>query len=51
MGTAFIFFSGQVQGALLLLLSEAFERDLTKEALEISVNHIEFEILNFLCLI
>ena len=38
MGTAFIFFSGQVQGALLLLLSEAFESPLTPEALEISVN-------------
>ena len=37
MGTAFIFFSGQIQGALLLLLSEAFETDLTPEAKEISV--------------
>ena len=38
MGTAFIFFSGQIQGALLLLLSEAFETQLTPEALAKSVN-------------
>ena len=37
MGTAFIFFSGQIQGALLLLLSEAFEMDLTPAAKDKSV--------------
>ena len=46
MGTAFIFFSGQIQGALLLLLSEAFETDLTPEAKDTSVKIIRFEISN-----
>ena len=36
-GTAFIFFAGQIQGALLLTLSSAFEKELDKEAKLIAV--------------
>ena len=36
-GTAFIFFAGQIQGALLLMLSSAFEQELEKEAKLIAV--------------
>ena len=36
-GTAFIFFAGQIQGALLLTLSSAFEKELEVEAKLIAV--------------
>ena len=36
-GTAFIFFAGQIQGALLLTLSSAFEKELEDEAKLIAV--------------